>query len=423
MLTHILKMIWTQRRSNGWIFGELLVVVCVLWFLVDKMWVDTRCYNAPLGYDIADTWRLRLANLSPVAPGYVPDSLYESDDASDLLTLVSRLRQTPEVEAASLSYYSMPYSYGDSWRSLYPLGVDSAKYVGQSYHSLAASPAYFDVFRMTDRAGRPVSESLGKTRDEMVITREAEDYFFDGKDAVGRQISLQEDLAEPRTIAAVLPTFRSNDFDRPENCSFIIMTEDDGLNEWTANNGVANIELCVRMRQPLTDDEMYAFLERVADRLVANNLFVQGATRIADQRDIQLSFQRNANAQKLATMAFLLVNVFFGIVGTFWLRTERRRGEIGLRVALGSTRRGVGGYLYAEGLTLMALTLPALLLFIANLAALDRLDTYRESLGIVRLLATIGVTYLLMAAMIGLGVRISARKAIRMAPAEALRYE
>ena len=108
MLTHILKMIWTQRRSNGWIFGELLVVVCVLWFLVDKMWVDTRCYNAPLGYDIADTWRLRLANLSPVAPGYVPDSLYESDDARDLLTLVSRLRQAPEVEAASLSYYSMP---------------------------------------------------------------------------------------------------------------------------------------------------------------------------------------------------------------------------------------------------------------------------------------------------------------------------
>ena len=197
MLTHILKMIWTQRRSNGWIFGELLVVACVLWFLVDKMWVDTRCYNAPLGYDIADTWRLRLANLSPVAPGYVPDSLYESDDARDLLTLVSRLRQAPEVEAASLSYYSMPYSYGDSWRSIYPLGVDSAKYVGQSYHSLAASPAYFDVFRMTDRAGRPVSESLGKTRDEMVITREAEDYFFDGKDAVGRQISLQEDLAEP----------------------------------------------------------------------------------------------------------------------------------------------------------------------------------------------------------------------------------
>ena len=58
-----------------------------------------------------------------------------------------------------------------------------------------------------------------------------------------------------------------------------------------------------------------------------------------------------------------------------------------------------------------------------NMAALDRLDTYRESLGIVRLLATIGVTYLLMAAMIGLGVCFSARKAIRMAPAEALRYE
>jgi hypothetical protein len=37
-------------------------------------------------------------------------------------------------------------------------------------------------------------------------------------------------------------------------------------------------------------------------------------------------------------MAFLLINVFFGIVGTFWLWTENRRSEIGLRMAIGSSK-------------------------------------------------------------------------------------
>ena len=36
-------------------------------------------------------------------------------------------------------------------------------------------------------------------------------------------------------------------------------------------------------------------------------------------------------------MGFLLVNILLGIVGTFWFRTQHRRGELGLRVAVGST--------------------------------------------------------------------------------------
>ena len=40
-------------------------------------------------------------------------------------------------------------------------------------------------------------------------------------------------------------------------------------------------------------------------------------------------------------MGFLLVNILLGIVGTFWFRTQHRRGELGLRVAVGSTRMGL----------------------------------------------------------------------------------
>ena len=79
MIKHIFKIIWAQRKSNGWILGELVIVMCALWFMMDKLWVDVRCYNAPMGYDISNTWRFKLSTLSSNAPGYVPDSLYDSN--------------------------------------------------------------------------------------------------------------------------------------------------------------------------------------------------------------------------------------------------------------------------------------------------------------------------------------------------------
>ncbi|WP_455621093.1 ABC transporter permease [Parabacteroides sp.] len=422
MVKHIIKVIWAQRRSNGWILGELVIVMCALWFMIDKLWVDLRCYYAPMGYDITDTWRFRLSTLSPSAPGYVPDSLYGSDPTRDLLTLLERVRQEPEVEEACVTFWSMPYSFGNSWGTLLPLGEDTAKAVGQSFHKLKVSPEYFDVFRVKDKQGRDVAPLVRDAYRPLVVTAESEDFFFGGKSAVGRQISGNDDLSEPYTVAAVLPTFRSNDFDRPENCAFTIL-KGESLEECVKAFGIDYAELSVRVRRSMTEDEMSVFLERTADRFTVNNLFVQGVNLLANQRDIQLSFTKNENNKKLSLMAFLLVNVFFGIVGTFWLRTERRRGEIGLRMAIGSSRGRLGEYMYLEGLSLLAITVPILLVFVLNMAFLDKLDTYREPLTLWRFLATTGVSYLLMAGMICMGIWFPVRKAVKMAPAEALHYE
>ena len=152
MIKHIFKIIWAQRKSNGWILGELVIVMCALWFMMDKLWVDVRCYNAPMGYDISNTWRFKLSTLSSNAPGYVPDSLYDSNATQDLLKLMERIRQEQEVEEVCVTYWSMPYSNGSSWGTLLPLGADTSKAVGQNYHKLKVSPSYFDVFRMKDKA-------------------------------------------------------------------------------------------------------------------------------------------------------------------------------------------------------------------------------------------------------------------------------
>ena len=54
----LLKQIWNERRSNGWLWSELLIVFVVLWYVVDWTYVTARTYYEPVGFDIKDTYYL-----------------------------------------------------------------------------------------------------------------------------------------------------------------------------------------------------------------------------------------------------------------------------------------------------------------------------------------------------------------------------
>lgn len=60
---------------------------------------------------------------------------------------------------------------------------------------------------------------------------------------------------------------------------------------------------------------------------------------------------------------FFLVNVFLAVIGTFWFHVSRRRSELGLRMAMGSTRKGIEGLMIGEGLLLLTIaSVPGLLI-------------------------------------------------------------
>ena len=92
-------------------------------------------------------------------------------------------------------------------------------------------------------------------------------------------------------------------------------------------------------------------------------------------------------------------------------------------MAIGSTGAGLGEYMYLGRSGPLGDHRPILLVFVFNMAFLDKLDSYREPLSILRFLVTLGVSYLLMAGMICMGIWFPVRKAVKMAPAEALHYE
>lgn len=126
----------------------------------------------------------------------------------------------------------------------------------------------------------------------------------------------------------------------------------------------------------------------------------------------------------LFIMGFLLVNIFLGLLGTFWFRTRQRVGDIAIRKVNGATSADIFRLLIGEGLLLLTIATPLAMIVDINLAHAE-INQYYEGgyLQWGRMLACVGAAYLCIAVMIVLGISIPAWRAMKIDPATALRDE
>lgn len=421
MITQIMKMIWHQRRQNGWIMAELLLVLVALWAVVDMFVVQIYSYNRPLGYDVENCWRLTFDNYPETASEYNSDTTLLVSQGEALTVILDRLRRVPEVEEACVAFYSSPYSFGNSWLGLMPCTSDSAQFKNQSYHRYMVSVEYYDLFRIRSKQGKALSAVARQYPDAYMVTTELEKDFFGDASAVDHKVCQPGDTKEV-SISAVTTSIRENDFQKPTPAMYITM-DPKGVEEMTTIYGANSMEVTLRMKNGMTEEEMNGFLVRMGDQLTESNLYVNGVTSWVDQRDMILSGSFQDLGIRSLLAVFVLINVFFGITGTFWLRIEQRQAETGLRMALGSTKRGIGSLLTAEGWLLLTGVVPLALILLFNIVYMELNDVYNLAFTWWRFLIGFGGTLLLMGGMITLGTWLPARRAMRLQPAEALHYE
>ena len=420
MIKHILKIMWNQRRSNGWIFAELLVVVSILWVMTDSLLVDKYTYYSPLGFGIEDTYKVQLGILAPGTPGYVDDSLLTTRQGEDVLRLAGLLRQAPEVEEVSISHVGCVYTENRSWSQLYRADADT--FIKANFRQSTVSPEYFTVLRMKDTEGNLLGPQIGQ-RTGGVITSDLERVFY-GADvsARGKGVKYHPDNTDEMAILAVSGPVRESEYKKSIPFFYYIPSQPEMIRQIEEAQAVG-IDCLVRMKSGFRPEDMERFLQGMGERLTVNNVYVSSVVPLSEMRTEILKKSEDTMKKKSALVSFMLINVFFGIIGTFWLRTQARQGEIGLRMALGSNRSRIGSLMNCEGLMLLVLTVPLVLVFILNMLYFDMLDTIRLPYTWWRFAVTFGGAYLLMAGMISLGIWFPMYKAVRMKPAEALHYE
>lgn len=423
MLKIIIKQLWNERKGNGFIWLELLVVSVFLWYAVDALYVSYKLCSQPLGFDISHTYHVELGVIPEESLDYDTTATHKGRGGADYLTLLDRIGRNPAVE-------SVCYTTGVHFHYR-----GSNRYATFRKDSLVrngfvrfVSPSYFEVFKVRTATGNPSSELVEALRDnQVVITGSlAEDFFGSPQAAVRQEIVCTDQGARDSVayrIGAICEKQRYSEFG-PYNYAYYKPVEREKVEEagdWAASA----LNTFIRLK-PGADNAAFAatFRKEMEPQLRMGNIYLKDVFPMTYYRDQFLKRWIDQIRLYVAGIAFFLLNVLLGVVGTFWYRTQQRAPEIGLRMVMGSTRWGIFGQLAKEGLVLLATAfVPAAIIF-GNMLIME--ITHASSMPPAlpaRLLCGFLLSYLIMAAMILLGISFPAYRAMRMQPADALRQE
>ena len=417
-ILHNLRMIWSRLRSNGWVLAELFLVFIVMWFLCDSLGCLKYTFYRPLGYNIDHVYQL-----NTIIGGATSDTTLTNADR--YLRALQKLEQEPSVEAAALCYWSLPMSGNNSDNSL--AAQDT---IGVNARIINATGGYVDVFRMRDDPQRPFAKTPSG-RNNVMLSQAAVDRFKKRMPtfSLDTPLSYYGDTTSVVTQGGMIEAFRTYRYG--SDASWFFFRIDENLIKTEFADNWAQIVFRVKA---VADGSDYRakFIREIAPRLDVDDLFVADAVPYTEQ---QLQFEvMNGDTDKVNSQAivvlFLLVNVFLGLIGTFWFRTRRRRGEIALRLAMGSTKSQVFRLLTGEGLLLLALvTLPAMIICYNigvaefTIGRTELISTWPVKWTFIRfLLGSLGA-WLLIALMVMVGIWFPARQAMKIQPAEALHEE
>lgn len=417
-ILHNLQMIWSRFRSNGWVLAELFLVFIVMWFLCDSLGCLKYTFYRPLGYNIDHVYSLTM-----ISGGASRDTSLTAADK--YLGILKKLEQEPAVEAAALCYWSLPMSGNNSNNSL---AVQDT--IGVNARIINTTGGYINVFRFSEDKQRPFAE-MPTGGDHVMLSEEAVRKFRERMPmfSLDTPMNYYGDSTSVVKQEGVIGAFRSYRYG--SDAKWFFFRQDENLIK--KNYAGQQAQIVFRVKPGADSQDFRAnFLNEIAPRLDTDNMFVADAVPYYEQ---QLQFEvMNGDTDKVNTQAivvlFLLVNVFLGLIGTFWFRTRRRRGEIALRLAMGSTKTQVFWLLTGEGLLLLTLvTIPAMIIcFNIGIAEFtigrtELISTWPVEWSFGRfLLGSLGA-WLLIALMVAIGIWFPARQAMNIQPAEALHEE
>ena len=416
MYKKLLAQIKNEWRTNLWLAIELLLVSVVMWWVIDNLYCIGATYFEPRGFNVDHCYLIEMGHLTEKSPDFQEKPYQEKMD--DILELANRLRQRPEIEAVSLSQNSYPYNGSNSWTSIRL--VDDTLEAGGSLILRNVSPDFVKVFRYEGANGE-TSEQLAEMleRGEMIASDNVFTYAYKRPlpmtNYVGRRFYWQNDTTFSLQLGASMKVVRYSDFQAARTSRSILLKR----TMWAED-----AELCVRVRA----DQDVDFIERLkADsekQFRVGNIYISNIRSFKDIRRNFQQFQYNGVRDAITTVVFLLVNIFLGLLGTFWFRTQQRKGEIALHKAHGATNGMVFTRLLSEGWLLLLLITPRALIIDFNLAYAE-LNAWRNGTTLEwdRLLFCGGISFALIALMIAIGIGIPARKAMKIDPAEALHNE
>ncbi len=332
MLKHLFKLIWNRKRHNLLMTLEILISFVVLFVVLTTVIFLISNYLKPLGFNYKNVW---IVNID-----------WQNTEKAKIQEMLQQMKYTiesfPEVKscAFSESYIFIPAATTNS----------NFKYNDHSVSStiMRTDDHFAEVLEVPLVAGRWFDRSDDvAARNPVIINRKLEKELFSGENGLGKVI-LNDDTEIQ--VVGIIDDFRnSGELTRSKN----ILIQRINFNQPADKNSFLRENFGKRILIKTTLGTDAQFEERLLKQLssVARDFRLK-TLRMEDARI-------SANKQSmifpiilLIISGFLIINVSLGLFGVIWYNTNKRRAEIGLRRALGSSAKKIYGQILGEALVL-----------------------------------------------------------------------
>lgn len=364
-----------------------------------------------------------LGNLENLRPGFSKDHVllfsinpesigHKGPERADMYQrMLGKLEAVPGVRSASLSIYS-PLSGGNSdtnpvvegytpppGKELAPVDIE------------VVAPGFFKTLGISVLSGRDfTSADRNDTPKVTIVNQTMAHYYFGDSNPIGRRFSIPGWLGDPRPmrIIAVVGDARYHDLrEQAAPMAYVPFLQSD------------EPRVTFALRTSVRPEALMNAVRRAVAE-VDSRLPLFDVQTLSEQVDKSLVEQRLVASLSTVFGVLAVILACVGLYGLMAYAVTRRTNEIGIRMALGAQRSQVAGMVLRETLTLvvmgLAIGIPASLavsrLISSELYGLKPNDPL-----------TILMAGIAMAGVAALAGYLPARRASRVDPMTALRYE
>ncbi len=328
MIAHLLKLIWKKRGSNSLLTLEILLSFLVLFGVSSFVLYNTSMLDAPVGFETNDKWMI-----------YLDDQIKKDTVkfTGILKNLKRDLNSLDRVNSSAVGEIGLPFM-GATWNC-----SEETDGITRSARVAIVDEDFAEAAGLNILEGRWFNQAdHAATYTPMVANQYFIQKHFPGQNMLDSLIEFQGE----RKIVGIVDDYRyGGKFEQAQSTVFFPFKVQDGP-----------FMPCLLV--DLTPDTPVTYEETIGE-------VIASATGSQNYGMVPLE-QRRKQAERrtwvpmvllLSICAFLCINVALGLFGVLWYNINKRKGEIGLRRALGAHKLDISKQFILEILLLGAIAI------------------------------------------------------------------
>lgn len=349
MIKHSFKLIWNQKKKNAYIIVELFIMFFILFITGSFVYEKAVRYYEGVGADISNKYYIYLFKNNKVEDNYNKYEVFQKVKQS--------LLDLDNVKRVSITQNGAPYTGSISKYDIQN-GNKSANIAERQ-----TDADFANLFKPNIIKGRWFTEEeMNNTIIPVLIDSETEEYLFDGKGGINKILTGGRSTDEVETkykVIGIIDFMKYGDYSVKLSTMIIPCTR----SYWNISQ---RSEVVLEL-DDLSKQNPMEYAEAIFSVLDPNDWTIHRSTTFAPMKRGVNSYSASDLRTTIIISMFFLINIVLGMFGILGYNINRRRAEIGLRRAIGATKKQIRKLLFAEMIMITLISIIPAIVIILNM--------------------------------------------------------